>query len=72
MHCSCWSKYALTISIGLYLKKLLTGKYHSICRINGYLNLSKQSPKYEKSNTKILLMKKKPFRNHSKSKISLG
>jgi hypothetical protein len=39
---------------------------------NGYLNLSKQSPKYEKSNTKILVTKRKPFRNRSKSKISLG
>jgi hypothetical protein len=27
-------------------------KYHSLCGINGYLNLSKQSPKYEQSNTK--------------------
>jgi hypothetical protein len=29
-----------------------TDKYHSLCGINGYLNLSKQSPKYEESDTK--------------------
>jgi hypothetical protein len=27
-------------------------KYHSLYGINEYLNLSKQSPKYEQSNTK--------------------
>jgi hypothetical protein len=54
------------------IEKRYADKYHSLCGINGYLNLSKQSPKYEKSNTKILVMKRKPFRNMSKSKTSPG
>jgi hypothetical protein len=54
----------------LQTEKCYADKYHSLCRINGYLNLSKQSPKYEKSNTKILVTKRKPFRNRSKSKTS--
>jgi hypothetical protein len=34
------------------LKNAKQIKYHSLCGINKYLNLSKQSPKYEQSNTK--------------------
>jgi hypothetical protein len=34
------------------IEKRSTDKYHSLCGINEYLNLSKQSPKYEESNTK--------------------
>jgi hypothetical protein len=47
------SKYLQSFYLSsLYLKNAKQIKYHSLCGINGYLNLNKQSPKYEQSNTK--------------------
>jgi hypothetical protein len=54
------------------LKNVKQIKYHSLCGINEYLNLSKQSPKYEQLNTKDFGDEEETFRNISKSKTSPG